>query len=140
MGIHYMAYDPGHTTGWAAFSKAGKAIGEGVVVGKKELYEHIDLYKPKLVICEEYRLFPWKSQEQAMSLLNTVRIIGAIEFWCYMKGVPLKMQEPSIKTVGYMWANRKKKSSHALTHADDAFVHGVHYLVKQGLRLPKQAD
>lgn len=136
MPVKYLAIDPGKTSGYARFDENGNDDGEGTVTDKIGVYELLELFRPEVVICEQYRLFPWKSNQQAMSLFDTVRIIGAIEYWCYSNGASLFMQEPSIKSTAYLWANRTVSKTHSKTHAADAYCHGLYWLIRRDIRKP----
>ena len=48
-----------------------------------------------IVVCENYRLYGNKTKEQTHSLLETPRIIGALEFWCYTHNTHTKFQMAS---------------------------------------------
>lgn len=141
--VRFLALDPGGTTGWATFSDKGEAVGYGQVGGKDTFYDWLDNVSSLLplldtVICEDFKLFPWKSNQQAWSQLATVRIIGAIELYCQMRNITLVLQEPNIKGIGYKWAGLTPPRNHNISHEMDAYVHGVYYLQKAGLRQPQQ--
>lgn len=135
---HYLAVDPGETTGWATFDENGIGTGLGSVHGRIEVYELLSQVQAKLLIIEDFELFPWKSKEQSWSSFETVRVIGAIEFWAYAKNAGLVLQKPNIKVIGYKWAKLTVAKAKADSHERDAYVHGVYYLCKQGIRNPQQ--
>ena len=135
--LHYLALDPGKTTGWAAFDKAGNGIDYGQV-DREELYGMLVEKRPKLLIVEDFEFFPWKSKDMPFDTLIAVRIIGAIDFYAWDAGVQVVLQKPNVKTIGYMWAGITKPKNHAISHGPDAYVHGVYYLQKNGIRKPQQ--
>jgi hypothetical protein len=139
--VKYLAIDPGHTTGLAWFRENGDL-------------EHMDELKMSkfhtfldeqinnqicLIIMEDYKLYPWKSSEQSWSRLETVRLIGAVDYRAHVCGIPVVFQDPAIKPIGYKWAGMSKPKNHAHSHMPDAYVHGVYYLQKNGIRTPQQA-
>jgi hypothetical protein len=142
MEIEYLALDPGNSTGWATFGADGNPIGFGTLKGKDEFYEFLKSQPESLVavICEDFRLYPWKSMQQAWSQLDTVRLIGVVEFWCSERNKMLVFQNPSIKTIAYAWAGIPVPKNKALTHETDAYVHGVYYLQSIGVRTPQQGN
>jgi len=133
----YLAIDPGKTTGWATFA----ADGSGITMGQADIYGLFELLAEcpaDVYITEDYRLYPWKSKEQNWSQLDTVRIIGMIQYHCYLFKKQLILQGANIKSIGYMWAGIEQAKSHSKSHERDAYVHGVYYLQNQGIRKPQQ--
>lgn len=50
------------------------------------------------IVCEDFRIYPWKAKELAMDPVRTARVIGAITFMCRLKGnLPLHFQGANIK-------------------------------------------
>lgn len=135
---YYLCIDPGETSGWATFKEDGSGDKFGEVRGREAIYSLLTKVQPRTLIVEDFELFPWKSRDQAFSKFETVRVIGAIEFWAYVKGVSLILQMPNIKSIAYMWAGVQKAGSHKDSHERDAYVHGVYYLQKAGIRQPQQ--
>lgn len=133
--IKYLAFDPGLTVGWAAFDESGKECAWGQTpwdnVGKI-----LDTFGGNLiaVICEDYVINPHVSH--GGSKVETVRVIGMMQEYCRANNVPLVLQPPRIKKIGYAWAGRAPlpKSQHAQSHQFDALAHGVYYLQKNGIR------
>lgn len=134
----YLAVDPGNSTGWATFNDTGDVVGFGTCVTRNSVYEKLAEAAPELIIMEDYRLYPWKAKEQSWSGFETVRIIGAVEYYAYLHNAKVVLQEPSIKGIGYKWAGLTKPKNHALSHETDAYVHGVYYLQSNGIRKPQQ--
>lgn len=134
---YYLALDPGKTTGWATFDESGV----GITMGQASITELIKLMddtSARVIITEDYHLFPWKAKEQIWSKLDTVRLIGMIQYWCYKTNRQLILQDPNIKSIAYMWAGLQRAKSHKDSHERDAYVHGVYYLQRQGIRRPQQ--
>lgn len=132
----YLALDPGHTTGWATFDEKGNATGMGSLDGRHELYEFLAEHKPTLVIMEDWLTNP--NIRLGGDPLATVRYIGVVEYWCHLQGIQLVLQPNTVKSIAYLWAGIKKPRRKADTHQADAYVHGVYYLQKNGIRRPQQ--
>jgi hypothetical protein len=145
----YLSIDPGISTGYATFKANGDLIRTGTLRdGKTELYPFLEtldsdmmvdyLGRPLDIIVENYRLYPWKSMSQSWSSLETVRFIGAIDFWASRWDFPVHLQDPQVKGIAYKWAGLTVPKNHDMSHETDAFVHGVYFLQKAGIRKPQQ--
>jgi hypothetical protein len=137
----YLAIDPGKQTGYAWFKDDGNVDFTGKVKEYDAAFDwlkSIDFSKLKAVIVEDFRLYSWKSQEQSWSRLETVKLIGAIEVFAKLGGAPVVLQGANIKSIGYMYAGLKVPKNHDMSHETDAFVHGVYYLQRNGIRAPQQ--
>jgi hypothetical protein len=141
----YLSLDPGdERTGWARFDKDGQNTGHGIIRGKEAVYELLaeetiksDEKKVKLIICEDYKLFDFAAKAQSWSKLSTVRLIGAIDLWCWQQQIKLVL-DPAINLgMGAMYAGMKKPKGHC---PDDlsAYFHGVYVLQQQGIRRAQQ--
>lgn len=139
--ITYLAVDPGETSGWATFDENGEVISLGQVKGFDEFGDFLDTFDtqpPKVVIVEAYRVR--EQNKNFGSKVPTIQVIGMLrrktkKVW----NAEFVEQESHIKTVGYMWAGLKPESNHAKSHKFDAFVHGVWYLQKNGIRQSRLA-
>jgi len=132
----YLALDPGGSTGWATFTEAGNGITMGTCKNRDQVYTLLKNIKPSCIIMED-----WVTQQNAAlggDRLEVLRVIGAVEFYCHIRQIPLHEQPNTIKPVGYMWAGVAKARSKADSHERDAYVHGVYYLQKAGIRTPQQ--
>lgn len=137
----YLSLDPGLSTGYATFDANGDLITFGTLKSKEGLYDflaQLSTNEPIDVILEDYKLYPWKAMSQVWDSLETVRFIGAVDYWADMNGYPVHLQEPNVKGIAYKWAGLTVPKNHALSHETDAFVHGVYYLQKAGIRRPQQ--
>lgn len=133
----YLAIDPGISTGVATFKENGDLIRTETLKGKDQLYHYLSDMAGGIdltVIMEDFKLYPWKAMAQSWDRLETVRYIGAVEHWADSNGYDVVFQDPNIKGIGYKWAGISKPKNHALSHETDAFVHGVYYLQKAGIR------
>lgn len=135
--IFYLAIDPGETSGWATFTKEGKPIDYGQVAQRLGIYDLLKDKQPQFLIVEDFQLYPWKSNAQAFNQFETVRVIGAIEFWAWAKSVPVVLQKPSVKGIGYKWAGIDPPKNHSISHGPDAYVHGIYFLQSNGIIQPQ---
>lgn len=135
---HYLSLDPGDTTGWASFDDKGNLIASDVVVGAPSFYELLDTHHPVEVFIEDYKLQPWKAMEQSWSTLDTVRLIGACEYWCFQHRVKLTYVNPRDKPIAYRYAGIAQAKNHKFSHDRDAYAHGVKVLQDRGIRYPQQ--
>jgi hypothetical protein len=138
--LRYLAIDPGHTTGVAWFKENGDLDNADEFTMEKvnDFLDQQITNQIGLIICEDFRLYPWKSSQQSWSRLETVRIIGAIDYRAHQCGIPIVYQDPAIKAIAYKWAGKTPAKNHSESHVLDAYVHGVYYLQKNGIRRPQQ--
>lgn len=146
---YYLAIDPGERwNGWASFMENGDLITMGTVEGTGPMTDFLEKFptgKLRQVIVEDYRIGIVKGRnfggaKQQGSRALTVKTIGMIESWTYRnKLAPVVLQPNSIKPSGYMWAGITVPKNKDLSHETDAYVHGVYWLQRNGIRRPQQA-
>lgn len=139
----FLALDPGKSTGYAYFKSNGEYLAGGTIRGYEEAFSwfpNIPWDKLDSVIVEDFRLYTWKAQQQSWSKLETVKLIGAVEVLGRMHGVPVVLQSPAHKPIAYMWAGLTVPKNHDMSHETDAFVHGVYYLQKHGIRMIRRRE
>jgi hypothetical protein len=123
--------DPGSHCGWAKFED-GHNIGLGVLNGPDEIFDWISEQQPTVWVCEDYKIRPpsgptrWSHQ---WSSVFPIKVIGAIEYHGRTHGIPVVLQQPSIKRVaagrsGLINYDTKKRGAHAM----DAYLHASYYL------------
>jgi hypothetical protein len=135
----WVTVDPGETTGFAYWRGT-----DLVRADQLPAWEFIDKLwldchdKVKLVVIEDWKLYPWVLDEMGWDPCRTPRFIGAITFIARIKGVEIKYQGANIKK------NAKAAGAENLfveplypnRHANDAVMHGVYYLATQeGVRV-----
>jgi len=145
------------TTGWCVFNCTENKVTiahslKAKEHGKMELYwdAHIQLIKDfqkrygkdLIVIIEDYILYEHKMKDQINSRMETCKVIGIIQHYCYLQGLPYCMQLAA--TVKNRWTNDilgykkyvfKKSRSYCLSdrktildrHALDSIRHAVHF-------------
>ena len=146
-------YEGKGTTGWALFDSEKKQLLDyGHVRASKyntvtEYYAEISkLIKPGMkVIIEEYLLYANKAKQQINSKMETSKLIGYLQMYCFSKGVSYTMQLAG--EVVKRWAdhilvhkgiikqnmNTEKSVYYALgrvtnEHERDAMRHAIHYI------------
>lgn len=131
----YLAFDPGVSTGWAAFDSAGEVSAKGILRGLDELMDFLeDCTRPETVIYESYRVFGHKAKAHIGSKMETVQAIGVIKARTSRWKCILVEQPSSILPIATKWAGVKLPSNHDKSHDIAAYLHGVYYLQKEGIR------
>lgn len=146
------------TTGWCIFSVADKRISKANSISAKKhecmetywdahlalLKEHVDKYGKDniIIIIEDYLLYASKAADQINSKMETPKLIGLLQWWCYKNGVAYHMQPASL--VKKRWSNdilhykgyiKKEGKTYVIPHIKnditrhslDAVRHAVHY-------------
>lgn len=139
MQQHYLAIDPGLSTGWASFDATGKPLAMGILRTPDAFFKFLDQMDdlPTIVIVEEFKLFQKKAIQQSGSDMVASRVIGGIEFWAGKNNIHIVWQPASIKKIAQMWTGKKPPSNHDISHDIDAYNHGMYYLIKNKVVLPK---
>lgn len=95
-----------------------------------ESWYHGSGWKPTTVI-EEFRLYPWKAQEQGYSQLKTVEVIGVVRHLCRRFGVTLVEQSATIKKPTFAQLQARGVLLKGTNqHMRDAEAHGWYYQLK----------
>lgn len=145
------------TTGWCVFDTKGKKLTLGGFLtatsyDKMEIYwhAHLDLIqeyykrygKRMIIVIEDYLLYATKAQDQINSKMETPKLIGILQHYCWLKQIPYHMQTASeVKT---RWTDEilehkgyiKHKGRNCIVpesgdilnkHSRDSVRHAVHY-------------
>lgn len=94
------------------------------------------------LVVEEFRLYPWKSRQQAFSQMETVEIIGQLKLWHRTLGTiegggirdvqlemqPASIKEPTTKILKGLGVPSKARELRAGGHARDAELHGYRFI------------
>lgn len=134
--MYLLALDPGETTGFATFDANGDSLEIGEVFSDAELDELLDRVAPDLIVVEDWVTNPHVHMGGNKQL--TARTIGSVESWARRHTAKVILQPNTIKSIGYRWAGIPKPKNKSLSHRSDAYVHGVYYLQKNGIRYPQQ--
>ena len=146
-------YEGKGTTGWALFdSELKQMLDFGNIRASKyktvnEYYEAVArlIKKDMHIVIEEYLLYANKARQQINSKMETSKLIGYLQMYCYKQGVPYTMQTAS--EVVKRWADYIlvhkgyiKQASGSLRniyyalgrltndHERDAMRHAIHYI------------
>lgn len=133
-----LALDPGETLGWSIFQDGclWKCDQLEMVDFEKQLQfdgltKLFKGHKIDVVVCEDYRIYHWKSDSHKWSQLITPRIIGAIELLSYQTNRPIYFQMAG--TVKGFCNNKKLKEwgyyQTAHRHANDSIRHACYWLL-----------
>lgn len=92
----------------------------------------------EVIVVENFLVRPGKAAQGAFdwNSMDTSKEIGKIQTLCELEGKKCVLQEPSVKPVGYGWANMKYVPGKKGTHDKDALAHAVFYAVKNLGALP----
>jgi hypothetical protein len=125
--------DPGETTGVCVLT-AGKACIYQIATkeigpGGDALCDILEAYDTAAVVCEDYRVYSWHSEDHKWAALHTPQIIGVIRYLCHKQNMPITMQmaqvakvfctDEKLKGLG-MWVP-------GVTHGRDAARHAVYH-------------
>lgn len=97
---------------------------------------------PKVVICEDYRIFAKRAKAHIGSQVPTVQVIGMLKREAKRWGAEFILQPSSILSIAVLWSGVPMPSNHEISHDISAYNHGVYYLISKGIienRLKKQA-
>lgn len=137
-----LGLDPGGTTGFSLFVDGDLKHADQFKSTFTDLNAVLNETKPDAIVCESFRLYPWKLDEQSWSSLQTPRFIGAIEHELWQRKIPFLFQTASqgknfctnikLKQWGFYLMNKR--------HANDATRHVCAYLLFGGERKPVLMD
>lgn len=132
---YLLCIDPGHGTGWATISKEGATLATGITRSRDELYEVLKEipHTVEVVVMEDYMLFGHKVKQQSGSKLETVRVIGAVDSWAALRGIPVVLQPASILPIAKRWTGIKYSGAHKDGHHASALLHGYYYMYDKGI-------
>lgn len=148
--MDWLSIDPGESTGWALWEKDRL-----VEAGTDTLWDVIDSLSeacslttltendervqfPKQlghIVMEDWALYPWKVKDLSWDKCRTARGIGAIELVCRYTATPLTLQPAAIKKNAIAAGAEEQflRPLHENRHANDAIMHGVFYLARNGV-------
>jgi hypothetical protein len=141
--INILGIDPGKTTGLAVIlidpeTKKARIDHAGVsmdltAIEYKDLLDAADY-----IIVEDFKVRPGKAKSGSFdwSPMETPKIIGSIQTLAALIGKKVVLQQPTIKPMGYGFANMNYVKGKPGTHFQDAAAHAMYFAVKQKLALP----
>jgi hypothetical protein len=106
---HIYSLDPGETTGRCRFLIGATASTplqpayytdldqletKNVVQGYEAIRQDIlsQVTMPDVIVCEDYRIYSWKSDDHKWAKLHTPQLIGAIKVLAHQLNIPLRFQ------------------------------------------------
>jgi len=131
--IRIIGFDPGESTGWAIVDLRRKSfeiealgvLNEAALTQKLEgLLVDIDV-----IVMENFRVRPGNAKRGSFdySPMKTIQVIGAIKYEAKKSGIPVVLQEPAIKPMGYGFLHQPNKHLHDM----DALCHLAYYCIKR---------
>ena len=149
---YVLAFDPSGsyhegkgTTGWCLMYR-GKVIQTGLIEAKQynsdmKYYEaHLALIKRMaehypnnlVIVMEDYLLYAKRAQSQTNSRMETCKLIGIIQYYCFKNKLYCALQTAA--QVKKRWSDEILEhegialpTTHAERHARDAIRHAIHY-------------
>jgi hypothetical protein len=137
---YYLALDPGKATGWATWDQDGIWLDMGTVWSHQELDELLSGFPTsiKVVIYEDFILFPNKAKAQIGSRMPASVAIGKIETYAHLWGATMYQQPSGIKSIAERLTGKFTKGmAHNRTHVIDAYNHGEYWLIQNKIKQVK---
>lgn len=136
---YYVAFDPGKHCGGSMWDESGKPLGMWTTHSNEELNEKLESLPKtiKVVIYEDFILFPNKAKKQAGSRMPASQAIGYIQSWALRNGCELVKQPSNILEIGGKFVGIDTKSMDHVPDMLSAFIHGEYYLVKNHIKVVK---
>ena len=137
-----LAFDPGHTTGWAFFEEGElKFAGEIDTTSIEACGEHavklFALYRPVVVVMEDYRVYKWRAKHHVGSELLTSQVLGALQLLAIQSASTQNIavhiiKQPAQVAKGFCTDKKLKEWGYWQSgerHARDAIRHGCYYIL-----------
>jgi hypothetical protein len=82
------------------------------------------------IVCEDFRLYPWKVKEMSWDRVRTARLIGALTFMARVKQIPFVLQPAAIKPYAVAAGAEEfyYQPLHENRHQNDAIQHYVYFI------------
>lgn len=93
------------------------------------------------IVCEDFRIYPWKAKDLAWDQVRTARLIGALTFIARKHNIPFVLQGANIKERAVAGGAEEffARPLHENRHANDSIMHGWFYIQTEilGATVPK---
>lgn len=147
LDIRVAGIDPGETTGICLFEGSilkewGQVSSTSLPQAASTVCNLLTRWSPAVVVMEDYRVYGWKTDSHSWASLYTPRLIGAVEYICYVQNLKLAKQmaqqakgfstDDKLKAWG-LWKEGQK-------HTRDAIRHAVYYLLFQVAQVHKSSS
>jgi hypothetical protein len=131
-----MAIDPGDVHVGVARAANGRVWAEEINATDFLPWFSDRVHELKVVVIEEFRLYPGSAPALSWSPMRTVEMIGAIRWIAACAGVPIALQSAAVKVPtraqckarGIVW---KHKSG----HASDALLHLYYFMLRNKMEV-----
>lgn len=140
-----LSLDPGHTTGVAFFENGTLTDWKQIVTIEddpkkihgqfKENWWEVDslmeLYDPTVIICENYRVYQHKLDQHANSGVETLRLIGGVDYYADRHNVPIRYQMAT-EHKGFCTDKKLQQWDYwkpGMRHSRDAIRAGTYFLL-----------
>jgi hypothetical protein len=140
-----LAVDPGQHNGYCLVSyNAGKDfIVEAFGTMEKLLfYRWLQNECPDLecLVVEDFKTRPNEARRGVFDWNQMVapKVIGALEYFAEARQIPIHLQQPAIKPMGYGYLGKTYKKGGKDLHHWDAIAHAMFWLVSKKLVLPNR--
>jgi hypothetical protein len=142
-----IALDPGETTGWSAYYPLNrgpehiqlslrqletKTVERGVEILDRMLGQAAHEFPNRtLLVCEDYKVYGWKSDDHKWASLHTPQLIGAIRCIAYQRKIPIVTQMAQVAKKFATDENLEQWGVYerGMKHARDAERHLLHAMV-----------
>jgi hypothetical protein len=94
------------------------------------VYEAVFGYEIDAIVCEDFRIYPWKAKDLAWDQVRTARLIGALTFIAKLYDIEFVLQGAKIKERAVAGGAEEffARPLHENRHANDSIMHGVFYI------------
>lgn len=164
-GFRTLYFDPGEDFGWAVANEfnlmargitkmweTAQQLGDDIE-GYTSIfndansgfeYDDVDpeLFKLPIerIVCEDFRIYPWKLKQLKFNPVRTARVIGAVTYLCQRHNIDLVLQPAAIKKAAVAAGAEELYDTplHENRHSNDALQHYVFYTntALKGIHIP----
>jgi len=130
-----LAIDPGKHCGYARFVN-GLQVEVGTLHDEEQIWPWLIKQNPGLFVVEDYKIRDerHKGFDHSFQSVFPAQVIGAIKFYAAIRGIPICLQQPTIKSAASAMVTKQPYQKRANKHYWDAFLHGAYYIKKNGLK------
>lgn len=133
-----LCLDPGHTTGYCVFRRglltiSGqiKTVNQDDSINWNEVRQLVENIKPTQVVMEDYRVYSHKLERHSFSRVPTLRLIGAIDYVCWERSIPVFYQMAT-QAKGFVTDDKLKRwglYEQGQRHSRDSMRHGLYFII-----------
>jgi hypothetical protein len=92
------------------------------------------------IVCEDFRIYPWKAKSLTFNPVRTARAIGALTYLAQRHGIPFVLQPAAIKKAAVAAGAEELFDSprHENRHSNDAIMHFTYFTATElrGISIP----